>query len=431
MKRIRFIAKPILAVLICVIFANLFSVRTNAAPIPKQVIIAIDPAHGGDSTGAEYFGTMEKDITLTVSNYIKEYLEKFENVTVILTRTDDSNPTYTQRVRYASAHGAEVFISIHFNESENANRTGFEIWVPTDPKLQSKVMPVAECLSRNADHYIDHSEGIFTCKNGEGEDYYGQLRRAAQISLPAIIVQEMYMDRPENKAIIHSDEALKELAKQNALAIAQAYHLSSESLGVDYSEYKDIKYSKPMELTEEELVYPGDIELSLISFEQTSDTTCNAEFIVKTVDTTEIVNGYRYSLDRGKTYSGITKTTGGYSFRFKLTIKPSDEQILRVIAYNSHGLSVTSNEIELGRKIKLDPDFTTKKNEEAKQAALIKNHAEEDKSKEEAASLGVFDSEVRFSPTKSIVIVFGAAAGLAICLILLIGSVKPKKKADK
>ena len=72
-----------------------------------------------------------------------------------------------------------------------------------------------------------------------------------------------------------------------------------------------------------------------------------------------------------------------------------------------------------------------KKNEEAKQAALIKNQAEEDKSKEEATSLGVFDSEVRFSPTKSIVIVFGAAAGLAICLILLIGSVKPKKKADK
>lgn len=430
MKRIRFIANLIITFLICIFIANLISVQALAAPAPKPVVIVIDPGHGGDSIGAEYFGTQEKDITLVVSNAIKDYLEKFDNVTVYLTRTDDSNPTYTRRAQFAKDKNANVFISIHFNESEKANRTGFEIWVPTDPKLQRNVMPLATTMCQNANSHICFSEGIFNITNNDGEDYYGQLRRAFQNNLNAIIVQELYMDRPENKAIIHSPEALKEIGKQNAIAIAQAYRLSSESLGLDFSSLQETKYKNPLLLTEETFVYPGDVELSMDSFEQTSDERCNAAFTVKSVDHEKIF-GYRYSLDRGKTYSGYTKIEADSSFTVNLNVKPGEEPILRVIAYNEQGLSVTSNEIELGVMIKLDPEFTKKKNEEAFQQAQIRQQAIEEAQDEAEDYKGVFENEARFTPTKSIVIVFGAAAGLAICVILLIGSIRPKKKVKE
>ena len=417
-----------ISVVICILLANLFVMPSKAAPSEaRPLIIVLDPGHGGDSTGAEYFDTLEKDITIPVCLAAKEYLEKFDYVEVYLTRTEDVKLTYTQRVQQARGRNADIFISIHFNESDNHNRTGFEVWVPSDPKLQKSVMSVAESLAQNANNHIEHRTGIFSCKNNEGADYLGQLRRAAESQMPALIIQELYMDRAENKNIIHSEEELKEIGIQNAIAIARAYHLKSEALGLDFSDTKDIRYSAPVALTEEDYVYPSDVNVSLEDYEQTSDTMCTANFKVETTESSDKIAGYSYSTDRGQNYSGVVAVEECNSFTFSLSLKPDTEPIIRVLAYNKQGLCVTSNEIEVNRVVKLDPDFSLKKIEEAKEEAAIAQKIREQMTPKEP-DRGVFKDEARFSPTKSIVIVFGAVAGLAICLILFVGQIKPKKK---
>jgi len=56
------------------------------------IIIAIDPGHGGSDPGAVANGLREKDLTLAVSLALKEELESYDGVTVVMTRETDVRP---------------------------------------------------------------------------------------------------------------------------------------------------------------------------------------------------------------------------------------------------------------------------------------------------------------------------------------------------
>ena len=57
------------------------------------IIIAIDPGHGGSDPGAVANGLREKDLTLAVSLALKEELESYDGVTVVMTRETDVRPS--------------------------------------------------------------------------------------------------------------------------------------------------------------------------------------------------------------------------------------------------------------------------------------------------------------------------------------------------
>ena len=76
------------------------------------IIIAIDPGHGGSDPGAVANGLREKDLTLAVSLALKEELESYDGVTVVMTRTTDVRPSenlgtdLSSRVEMAAAADA-------------------------------------------------------------------------------------------------------------------------------------------------------------------------------------------------------------------------------------------------------------------------------------------------------------------------------------
>ncbi len=79
-------------------------------------IVVIDAGHGGRAPGASMEGINEKDIDLAIVLKLKEIFEQSEeNIGVYYTRTDDSNPTFDQRVQLANKSAADLFISIHNN----------------------------------------------------------------------------------------------------------------------------------------------------------------------------------------------------------------------------------------------------------------------------------------------------------------------------
>ena len=57
------------------------------------IIIAMDPGHGGSDPGAVANGLREKDLTLAVSLALKEELESYDGVTVVMTRETDVRPS--------------------------------------------------------------------------------------------------------------------------------------------------------------------------------------------------------------------------------------------------------------------------------------------------------------------------------------------------
>lgn len=88
-----------------------------APAVPTGPLIVIDPAHGGTDAGARgESGVTEKDIVLIMARTVREQLAR-QGVRVLLTRNDDSNPSYDDRAATANAHSEAIFISLHISST--------------------------------------------------------------------------------------------------------------------------------------------------------------------------------------------------------------------------------------------------------------------------------------------------------------------------
>jgi len=98
------------------------SQQPTPAPLPVPAppagpVIVIDPAHGGTDTGARGENSVtEKDIVLQIARTVREQLSR-QGFRVLLTRNDDSNPSYDDRAAIANAHGEAMFISLHISST--------------------------------------------------------------------------------------------------------------------------------------------------------------------------------------------------------------------------------------------------------------------------------------------------------------------------
>jgi N-acetylmuramoyl-L-alanine amidase len=86
--------------------ADDFSIRT----------IVIDPGHGGKDPGAiGQGGVREKDIVLPIALAVRDELVERTDLTVYLTRSDDTFIELRERTDFANEKGADLFVSIHAN----------------------------------------------------------------------------------------------------------------------------------------------------------------------------------------------------------------------------------------------------------------------------------------------------------------------------
>jgi N-acetylmuramoyl-L-alanine amidase len=109
--------------------ANPVLAQTN--PIGKRIIV-IDPGHGGKDSGAVGInGIQEKDIVLKIAKQIVELNEiAFKNqFEIYLTRYTDTLISLGDRTKLAKILKADIFISLHCNDADNANARGIEVYV--------------------------------------------------------------------------------------------------------------------------------------------------------------------------------------------------------------------------------------------------------------------------------------------------------------
>ena len=101
---------------------------SSPSPLPVQGMktVVIDPGHGGILAGAEgKFGTLEKDVTLSISFKLKSIIER-KGFRVVLTRDRDVDKSLEDRAAIANNNRAFVFISIHANGSQRKDARGSE-----------------------------------------------------------------------------------------------------------------------------------------------------------------------------------------------------------------------------------------------------------------------------------------------------------------
>jgi N-acetylmuramoyl-L-alanine amidase len=87
----------------------------------KQVIV-IDPGHGGDDTGAEKNGAVEKDVVLAFSLKLRDKLNATGNYNVMMTRERDEFIELHARREFADHHRAALFVAVHADYAESRAR---------------------------------------------------------------------------------------------------------------------------------------------------------------------------------------------------------------------------------------------------------------------------------------------------------------------
>lgn len=94
--------------------------------------VFLDPGHGGTDEGCVRNGILEKDLNLAIALLVRDRLEE-QGYQVIMSRETDSYIAKEDRVKEANQSGADIYISIHQNVTdEGAGVSGMEVWYEED-----------------------------------------------------------------------------------------------------------------------------------------------------------------------------------------------------------------------------------------------------------------------------------------------------------
>ena len=220
--------------------------------------IQIDPGHGGNDSGApaNVGGTTvyEKDVNLRIAKMLKEELEKYDNVKVMMTREGEENPDIAARVQMAIDNGADLLVSVHNNSYGGDFRysDGTMVLAATgnfDSKTAEEDQTLGAYILRELKTTGLKDRGLLLRINKEGErysngnysDYYGIVRRSTTAGLSGIIIEHAYIDNQGDYEIaLSSDDKMRALAKADARGIAAYYRLDPMSRKTEIYETQTI-----------------------------------------------------------------------------------------------------------------------------------------------------------------------------------------------
>lgn len=94
--------------------------------------VYLDPGHGGADEGCAREGILEKDLNLAIALLVRDQLTE-QGYQVIMSRETDTYIAKEARVEEANRSGADIYISIHQNATEEgAGVKGMEVWYTED-----------------------------------------------------------------------------------------------------------------------------------------------------------------------------------------------------------------------------------------------------------------------------------------------------------
>jgi len=100
----------------------------------------LDPAHGGTDPGARgQNGPIEKDVVLQFARVARVELVR-QGYRVVMTRDDDSNPSYDDRAAFANSYHDAIFITLHISSTGTAGTARayfYQFWTPFPPQSKS------------------------------------------------------------------------------------------------------------------------------------------------------------------------------------------------------------------------------------------------------------------------------------------------------
>lgn len=341
----------------CIILCMVFPTEEIQAAqrlqnMDENIVIVIDPGHGGENEGTIENGFQEKSMTMKTASAMYDLLSQYDNVTVYLTRTEDKDLTLKERAEFAAQVEADFLFSIHYNASPNHNLFGSEVWISAQEPFNAYGYQFGITHLRQMQDMGLFLRGVKTRLNDKGTDYYGIIRESAALGIPAVIIEHCHVDENTDVPFCDSEEALQTFGQADARSVAEYFGLTSASLGNDYSQdalsLPDVPASGVVQRSLKDETGP---DVCQITMNKADYDTGHIEIEVSAADYDSMLLYYDYSIDGGETFTalrpwpGSDAITGEYTDTFQLDITvPSGEiPVILLRAYNLFDASTESN----------------------------------------------------------------------------------------
>lgn len=258
MRGLKIITK-ILAILLITIFIISQLSCVVQARTKKEIVIVLDPGHGGKMTGTanNTLGLVERDITLKIARYLRDYLNEYDGVRVIMTHDglpSDYEMELPDRGMVARNNNADMMISLHINDYSTPNEQGAEVYVTANtllPKYHEESAKFGNLVLNELSKLGIHNRGVKTrlCgdtgpkweySDGSTADYYAVIRypmkgdsedRGADLAkgegIPGILIEHCFM-KDHDAQFIDSEEDIQKLARADCNALVSFYGLEKK-----------------------------------------------------------------------------------------------------------------------------------------------------------------------------------------------------------
>lgn len=177
----------------------------------RNYIVCLDAGHGGaqgHGATSTLDGRIESHDTLKITLAVQKALEAYEDVTVVMTRTEDVEVDNGVRAEIANNADADLFVSFHRNSNTAGNKSGVEGWIhssnPQDSRAAGELILAAMEVVGVAENF-----GV-KCGTWDEPDVNYKIIRLAE--MPAVLLEVGYL----NSAIDN------QLFDQNVDAYAEA-----------------------------------------------------------------------------------------------------------------------------------------------------------------------------------------------------------------
>jgi N-acetylmuramoyl-L-alanine amidase len=212
----------------------------------REVIVAVDPGHGGVDPGATGpDGTHEKDITLAIARALAARIDATPGMRAVLTRDGDYFVALRDRMARAHAAHADLFVSIHADSVRDPAISGASVYILSErgasseaarrladeenaadlkggislanqaPDLRSVLLNLSQSASIGESGAA--AQDVLGALNGVGAVRKSEVQHAAFVvlkspDLPSMLVETAYISSPTDERRLRSPVDQQRLA---------------------------------------------------------------------------------------------------------------------------------------------------------------------------------------------------------------------------
>lgn len=169
---------------------------------------------------------------------LMEELEKYNGVTVITTRVDETKDLGLE-ARGKKAMGCDLFISLHSNACDTESVDRPVVIYPVSGKckgLAERLAGAVRMVMQTNDPWRTYQRW----NSAHNADYYGVIRGAASVGVPGLIIEHSFHTNTRAAKWLQSAANLRKLAEAEAEVLAVEYGLVRK--GCPFTDVKEGKW---------------------------------------------------------------------------------------------------------------------------------------------------------------------------------------------